>query len=384
MARTVLITGATGALGPHVLTSLLRSDDIERIFVVMRPHRSLSNRVHEVLEAVSRLSAEAYGAGAIRPGRLRFVAGDICQAGLGFNPHDAEMVMCDVDAIVHGGASTCFTAPLERLREVNVDGTRNVLALAARCRSLHQFLLISTTFVAGTRTGAVPECLESDPPEFVNAYEQTKWEAEQVAAASALPVRIARLSVCLGGQHTGYVHRFGAMHHALHWLMRGLIPMVPGTATSRIDVIANDVAAAWIARVVAQPVERLEVSHVAAGAHAVPLDELLSTALRYLQIREPRSGRNFDPPPIVDRETFELFQQSVARSGDRLFTSVLDSTRAFLPALLYPKVFVTDHAEQRWGGPLPHPDWRSTLEKVIDFGCGLQWRDAGRKEELYV
>jgi thioester reductase-like protein len=384
MARTVLITGATGALGPHLLTSLLRSDDVGRIFVVMRPHRSLSDRVHDVLEAVSRLSTEECGAGGIRPDRLRFVAGDIEQAGLGLNLHDAEMVVRDVDAVVHGGASTCFGAPLERLREVNVDGTRNVLALAARCRSLHQFLLISTTFVSGTRTGTVPERLESDPPEFVNAYEQTKWEAEQVAAASALPVRIARLSVCLGGQHTGYVHRFGAMHHSLHWLMRGLIPMVPGTPASRVDLIANDVAAAWIARVVAQPVERLDVSHVAAGAYAIPLDELLNTALRYLQIREPRPGRSFDPPPIVDRETFELFQQSVARSGDRLFTSVLESTRAFLPALLYPKVFVTDHAEQRWGGPLPHPDWRSTLEKVIDYGCGAQWRDAARKEELYV
>jgi thioester reductase-like protein len=384
MARTVLITGATGALGPHVLTSLLRSDDIERVVVVMRPHRSPSNRVGEVLEAVSRLSTEAYGAGAIRPDRLRFVAGDICQAGLGLNPDDADMVARDVDVIVHGGASTNFAAPLARLREVNVDGTRHALALGTRCRSLRQFLLISTTFVAGTRTGAIPECLGKEPPEFVNAYEQTKWEAEQVAAATALPVRIARLSVCLGGQHTGYVHRFGAMHHSLHWLMRGLIPMVPGTATSRIDAIANDVAAAWIARVVTQPVERLDVSHVAAGAQAIPLDELLSTALRYLQIREPRPGRRFDPPPIVDRETFELFQQSVARSHDRIFTSVLESTRAFLPALLYPKVFATAHAEQRWGGPLPHPDWRSTLEKVIDFGCGAHWHDAGRKEELYV
>jgi hypothetical protein len=190
--------------------------------------------------------------------------------------------------------------------------------------------------------------------------------------------------VCLGGQHTGYVHRFGAMHHSLHWLMRGLIPMVPGTATSQIDIIANDVAAAWIARVMAQPVECLEVAHVAAGAHAAPLDELISTALRCLQIRAPRSGRTVDPPPVVDRETFELFQQSVARSGDRLFTSVLESTRAFLPALLHPKVFVTDHAERCWGGPLPHPDWRSTLEKVIDFGCAVGWRDAARKEELYV
>jgi len=43
--------------------------------------------------------------------------------------------------------------------------------------------------------------------EFVNLYERTKWEAEQLTVAAALPVRIARLSTCIGGERTGSVHR---------------------------------------------------------------------------------------------------------------------------------------------------------------------------------
>jgi nucleoside-diphosphate-sugar epimerase len=201
---------------------------------------------------------------------------------------------------------------------VNVGGTRHAVDFAGRCRSLRELLLVSTVCVAGARTGSMPERLENVAPPFVNAYEQTKWEAEQVAAAASLPVRIARLSVCMGGQDTGYVHRFGAIHHALHWLMLGLIPMMPGAPGSRIDVIANDVAARWIAHAVLQDVNGLDVCHVAAGRGAPTLDDLLNVAVE--RLRRHAGGRPVDKPLIVDRHTFELFGDTVQLSGDVLFT----------------------------------------------------------------
>ena len=36
MTRTVLLTGASGALGPHLLTELLRCDDVERVIALVR------------------------------------------------------------------------------------------------------------------------------------------------------------------------------------------------------------------------------------------------------------------------------------------------------------------------------------------------------------
>ena len=41
--------------------------------------------------------------------------------------------------------------------------------------------------MAGTRSGPIAEGLERTPPEFVNPYEQTKWEAERLTAAAGLP-----------------------------------------------------------------------------------------------------------------------------------------------------------------------------------------------------
>jgi hypothetical protein len=186
----------------------------------------------------------------------------------------------------------------------------------------------------------------------------------------------------MGGQHTGYVHRYGAIHHSLRWLMRGLIPMMPGTPGCRIDVIANDVAAQWIARAALQDVERLDVCHVAAGAQAPALEALLTAAVERLRLCG--HGRPLDVPLIVDRETFELFRRSIERSGDLLFSQVLNTAATFLPLLLYAKVFETDCAERCWGGPLPHPDWRTVLARVIDFGCANHWNDEQAAEAAHV
>jgi nucleoside-diphosphate-sugar epimerase len=374
MTRTVLMTGGTGALGPHVLAELLRREEIAQVFVLIRGRDwTFQQREFVTRTAVSRLLAEEAGGDGVRPGRLVFLGSDVRERDLGLTRRDADMLAGAVDVVVHAAANTGLTAPLDHLRAINVDGTRHMLDFAARCRSLRQFLLVSTVCVAGSRTGSIAERIEEEAPPFVNAYEQTKWEAEREAAARASPVRIARLSVCMGGQHTGYVHRYGAIHHSLRWLTRGLIPMMPGAPGCRIDVIANDVAAKWMARASLQDVERLDVCHVAAGAQAPALEALLTAAVE--RLRSGGHGRPVDVPLIVDRETFDLFRQSIERSGDLLFTRVLNTAATFLPLLLYAKVFETDRAERCWGGPLPHPDWRTVLARVIDFGCAHHWSD---------
>jgi thioester reductase-like protein len=106
----------------------------------------------------------------------------------------------------------------------------------------------SAPLVAEARTGAIAERVEDEPGEFVNLYERTKWEAERLTVPAGLPVRIARLSPCIGSERTGYVHRFEAILQSIDWLARGLAPMLPAVDGSRLDLITTDVAARWIAR----------------------------------------------------------------------------------------------------------------------------------------
>jgi len=373
MSRAVLVTGASGALGPHLVAELLRHHEHPRVFALFRPGRGWADHLCALRASIDELTVDGEGPPSFE--RLIPIKGDILHADLGLDAGERDRLLSDVEVVIHAAARTRFTAPAADLHDSNVQGTRHVLELARRCVHLQQFLLVSTTCVAGTATGSIAERLENEPHEFVNAYERTKWEGERLAAAANLPVRVARLSTCVGGERTGYVHRFGAIHQLLYWLTRGLLPTVPAAEGARIDVIATDVAARWLARAAGEPVDGLEVCHVAAGSHAIPLHELLECAVGHLRARLSgwRCGQ-IEPPAIVDAATFRLFERAATVAGDVVLARVLDAAGSFLPSLLYPKVYQTCRAERVWGGPLPLSDWRSTLGNVIDFGIAHEWR----------
>src|SRR5205814_8334876 len=184
------------------------------------------------------------------PSRLHLVSGDIGEDGLGLEAAQRAALARQTDVIIHAAADTHFRGPADVQWNVNVQGTRRMLEFAAGCPRLRQFILVSTICVAGTSSGRIAETFGA-PPAFLNQYEQTKWEAERLALASGLPVRVARVGVVMGSHATGVVHRLGALHHVLRWFGRGLIRAVPGTPRSSVELIAVETAARFLARAAA-------------------------------------------------------------------------------------------------------------------------------------
>jgi hypothetical protein len=161
--------------------------------------------------------------------------------------------------------------------------------------------------------------------------------------------------------------------------------MLPGTSESRLDFIPSDIAARWIARAAMCPVDGLEVCQVAAGKRAVSLEDLIDCVVEYCREKHPGwKARQLEPPVVVSAETFDLFRRSVAQAGDLLLLRVLESAQSFLPALMHPKEYRTEQAEKVWGGALPLTDWRTTLGKVIDFGCTRGWTSVAAPETSHA
>src|SRR5436309_353638 len=145
MKDILLLTGPTGALGGPLIEALTSLDSIERIYVLARgPDAEFSN--------------------------VEVVTGDVTRQDLcGLPPHRADEVLAETTAILHGAACTRFDSPLDLARRVNVQGTRNVLALAARCGRLNRFGFLSACYVAGKRFGSILEPELADASGFVNA-----------------------------------------------------------------------------------------------------------------------------------------------------------------------------------------------------------------------
>lgn len=321
---TLLITGGTGTLGAALLERLEAGARVEKILVL------------------SRQPALPEGRAAGR-GKVAYVRGDVTEPDLALAPATAEELAARVTGIVHAAADTRFSAPLDEAMLANVEGTRNVLAFAARCRRLDRFLHLSTAYVAGRRTGRIFEPELEHAAGFVNFYEQSKYAAERIVRArmAVLPIIVLRLSTILGDSRTGRVSRLAAIHHALRFFYRSLAPMLPGDAASRVDLIALDYAADAVAHFTGEGFPGPgRTFHIVAGDEAMPLAALLdATYEAFVRHRPAWRRRAIEMPAIVDLATFELFVRSVDEVGDATLRQSVNLIRHFAPEMAFPKVF---------------------------------------------
>ena len=191
--RTLLVTGASGFLGGHFLRYLLRCGN-DRVIALTRRGRNTP--------ATARLAHLQR----LHPGRIACIEGDLCQPELGLAAADVARIAEEVDGVWHLAAVTRFEEILrEEIFRVNLEGTRNVLALARRLPRLHCFHHVSTAYVAGNwdGAGAVPEARLARPSKFKNPYEESKYLAEEAVAESGLPAAIYRPSIILGETVSG-------------------------------------------------------------------------------------------------------------------------------------------------------------------------------------
>ncbi len=171
----VLVTGATGAVGPRVVAALLESGCRVRTLSLDAPHEG------------------AWPAGV--DARL----GDIT------DPAAVKTSMAGVDGVIHLAALLHIINPPPELRSryerINVGGTANVIE-AARQEGVGRVVFFSTIAVYGASTGSV--LTEASPLRPDSFYAQTKVDAERIVLAAKRA----------DGNPLGTVLRLGAVYGA--------------------------------------------------------------------------------------------------------------------------------------------------------------------------
>lgn len=216
MPKRVLITGATGALGPRVVRTF-----------------------HDEGFAVRTFSLDSPPAGMF-PGAVVSIAGDITDA------RQVESAVKGIDYVVHMAALLHVDNPPPSLDplygRINIEGTSKIVT-ACVLEKVQRIIFFSSSTVYGPGKGEI--CSEATPPNPRSRYAESKLAAEGIVLAARAPDgrtlgTVLRLSAVYGPRVKGNYRRLvRALAH------KRFIP-VGGGKNRRTLVHDKDVASAAV------------------------------------------------------------------------------------------------------------------------------------------
>jgi thioester reductase-like protein len=234
---TALFTGFPGFLGSSLLPRVLRrDDDLEAVCLVQGRFRAL---------AESRVEDLVAGDGSLA-GRIRLVEGDITLPDLGLGDLRDELAATTTE-VHHLAAVYDLGVERELAMQVNVAGTRHVVAFCQDCPDLRRLHYVSTCYVSGRWPGIFRESDLVKGQRFNNFYEETKYLAEVVVAEArdaGLPTTVYRPSVVGGDSTTGATQKYDGPYFIVRWLLKqprvAFMPVIGDPDGYRFNVVPRD------------------------------------------------------------------------------------------------------------------------------------------------
>ncbi|KZF19112.1 acetyl-CoA synthetase-like protein [Xylona heveae TC161] len=204
--EVVILTGATGALGAHLLDAFRQMQNVSRIICLVRaktPEKALE-RVNKNLEAHAKKRIDSSVT------RISCIPTDLADTALGLSKPEYKELAETATLIVHAAWAVNFNARLSSFVHDHISGLHNLitLALAAQRPEPPRFIFCSSTAsVSNSRpsTGIIPETLSHTPSSASPlGYSRSKWVAEKICHRAHENTSLrGRISVLRIGQLCG-------------------------------------------------------------------------------------------------------------------------------------------------------------------------------------
>jgi thioester reductase-like protein len=267
--NTIFLTGGTGFLGKELLARFLAQPD---------------STLYALCRKGSEVKLKSFLSDSQLDGRLKVIEGDITLPGLGMDPRlFEELAQRDIE-IVHCAAAYDLAVRRETAGQVNIEGTRNMLAFAASLPRLRRFHHISSIVVSGDRNGKVYEDELDKGQGFNNHYEYSKFHAEKEVAqySDRIPVTVHRPAVIIGASTDGFTEKFDGPYFVMKLMLTRLPVLVPGSGNVPLNLAPVDFVADTIVEIARHEDTIGKTFHVC-DPHPETLLEITNRALKQLR-----------------------------------------------------------------------------------------------------
>lgn len=373
--QALLLTGASGFLGGELLPRLLKEYPDYIVYVLLRAEseEQLQRRLQQILDWNSITQADRE--------RCVAISGNVEAADLGLGARYDE-VASRTREIFHSAANTSFHQKLEQARQINYNGTVNIVALAHRAVALGSFRRlhhVSTAYVCGNRTGVILEKELECGQDFSNTYEQSKYESEVFLRGEMdrLPITVYRPSIIVGDAHTGRTQHFYVIYEPMRWVYQGQMSFLPCRPETRLDIVpVNYVADALLA------IGRRDDSaggtyHLVAGLdRSLDLRSIVEECMAAMNSYNREHGlKELPAPEIITPELANSFEGEEQEQFKTFFDRAWQQMKRHMPYVVSEKAFDDTNTKRALAGTsIVCPPFSDYLTEIVRYGMSREFK----------
>jgi thioester reductase-like protein len=362
--KHILITGGDGYIGHKVAQAILnKTPNKLTLWVRALNSEALQTKIEKINQWLKQDWKE----------RVTIIGGDLAQEQPFLSVDSAE-----ITHILHTAAVIRFNLEEEIANDVNLLGSSKIMKFARQCPQLEAFHYISTVYSSGMNSGEIKEEVLDTVPLFVNHYERSKFEAEQILIKefNDLPWRILRLATVIADDNQGGITQYNVFHNTMRLLFNGLISLLPGDTNTPLYLVTGEFSAASVFQLLedSKPKTVYHICHK--KEESAILQELINWVFDVFHEYPEFTQKRIMPPIFADEKTFMVLANNMQSLSKGVLSDALGSITPFAKQLYIHKDFENRNLTEQLMD-YRAPDIESLIKNTTRHLVNTKW---GRKK----